>query len=296
MRVAVLGATGTIGRALVPALASAHDVIAISRRGQQSGLERVTSVGLDVSDADALRSALGGVDVVYHLVHSLGSPDFEARDRRVADAVARASSQAGVAQIVYLGGLGDESASLSPHLRSRAETGARLELGDVPVTTLRAAMIIGPGSAAFETIVALVRRLPGMICPRWVSVETQPVALDDIVRYLVGVAGLEGSHAEQFDVGGPEVMTYRTMIERIAVVLGRRPLIVEVPILTPRLSSLWLHLVTPVRAAVARPLIEGLRHPTIVENDRIRTLLPIELTTFDTAVRRTLAAAAPAPP
>jgi uncharacterized protein YbjT (DUF2867 family) len=296
MRVAVLGATGTIGRALVPALAREHDVIAISRRGQQPRLERVTSVGLDVSDADALRSALAGADVVYHLVHSLGSPDFEARDRRVADAVARASSDAGAAQIVYLGGLGDESASLSPHLRSRAETGARLERGDVPVTTLRAAMIIGPGSAAFETIVALVRRLPGMICPRWVSVETQPVALDDVVRYLVGVASLETSYAERFDVGGPEVMTYRTMIERIAVVLGRRPLIIEVPVLTPRLSSLWLRLVTPVQAAVARPLIEGLRHPTIVEDDRIRKLLPIELTTFDTAVRRTLAAEAPAPP
>ena len=127
-----------------------------------------------------------------------------------------------------------------------------------------------------------------MICPRWVSVETQPVALDDVVRYLVGVAGLEQSIARRFDVGGPEVMTYRTMMERIAVVLGRRPLIVEVPILTPRLSSLWLHLVTPVQASVARPLIEGLRHPTIVEDDRIRELLPIELTTFDTAVRRTL--------
>jgi len=295
MRVAVLGATGTIGRALVPALAHEHDVIAISRRGLQPGPERVTSVGIDVADFAALRPALDGVDVVYHLVHSLGSPDFEARDRRAADAVARASSDAGVAQIVYLGGLGDESASLSPHLKSRAETGARLELGDVPVTTLRAAMIIGPGSAAFETIVALVRRLPGMICPRWVSVETQPVALDDVVRYLVGVAGLERSIARRFDVGGPEVMTYRTMMERIAVVLGRRPLIVEVPILTPRLSSLWLHLVTPVRAAVARPLIEGLRHPTIVEDDRIRELLPIELTTFDTAVRRTLEAEAGTP-
>lgn len=295
MRVAVLGATGTIGRALVPALAREHDVLAISRRGLQPGLERVSSVGLDVADVAALRPALDGVDVVYHLVHSLGSSDFEARDRRVADAVARASSDAGVAQIVYLGGLGDESASLSPHLESRAETGARLELGDVPVTTLRAAMIIGPGSAAFETIVALVRRLPGMICPRWVSVETQPVALDDVVRYLVGVAGLEPSIAQRFDVGGPELMTYRTMMERIAAVLGRRPLIVEVPILTPRLSSLWLHLVTPVRAAVARPLIEGLRHPTIVEDDRIRELLPIELTTFDTAVRQTLEGEAPTP-
>ncbi len=227
---------------------------------------------------------------MYHLVHSLGASDFEERDRRAADAVAAAAARAGAAQIVYLGGLGDDRASLSAHLRSRAETGERLEAGNVPVTTLRAAMIIGPGSAAFETVVALVRRLPGMICPRWVSVPTQPVALEDVVRYLVGVAGLEAARGRRLDVGGPEVMTYREMMERIARVLGRRPLIVEVPLLTPRLSSLWLHLVTPVQASVARPLVEGLREPTVVRDDGLLRLVPFAPTPFEVAVRRTLAA------
>lgn len=292
MRVAVLGATGTIGRVLVPVLALDREVIAISRSGSSAAGERVTPHALDVSDRAALGVALAGVDVVYHLVHSLGAADFEERDRLAADAVAAAAADAGVRQIVYLGGLGDDPESSSPHLRSRAETSERLERGTVPVTTLRAAMIVGPGSAGFETIVALVERLPGMICPRWVSVATQPVALDDVVRYLVEIAGLEEALGQRLDVGGPEVMTYREMMERIAELLGRRPLIVEVPFLTPRLSSLWLHLVTPVQASVARPLVEGLRFPTVVRDERIREWLPFELTPFDTAVRAALAARA----
>ncbi len=158
----------------------------------------------------------------------------------------------------------------------------------MPVTTLRAAMVVGPGSAAFETIRALVDRLPAMICPRWVSSETQPIALRDIVTIIAGVCGNERAYGETYDVGGPEVMTYREMIERIARVRGKHPLIIEVPVLTPRLSSYWLHLVTPVNAAVARPLIEGLRNPTVAHDDRIRELVPIELTTFDTAAAEVL--------
>ncbi len=192
---------------------------------------------------------------------------------------------AGVRQIVYLGGLGDDSPDLSPHLRSRAETGARLASGSVPVTTLRAAMVVGKGSAAFETILALVDRLPGMICPRWVSTETQPIALEDIVRYLAGVAAREAMLGQSLDAGGPEVMTYREMIERIARLRGKHPLIVEVPVLTPAALLLLAHLVTPVQASVARPLIEGLRNATIAHDDRIRTLVPLELTPFDEAAR-----------
>ena len=147
-------------------------------------------------------------------------------------------------------------------------------------------MVVGRGSAAFETIVALVNRLPAMVTPRWVSTRTQPVALPDVVAYLSGVCGLDAALGADYDVGGPEVMTYREMIERIARLRGKRPLIVEVPVLTPHLSSLWLHLVTPVNAGVARPLIEGLRNETIVhDDDRIRELLPIELTSFDVAAR-----------
>jgi len=149
--------------------------------------------------------------------------------------------------------------------------------------------VVGRGSAGFETIVALVDRLPAMIAPRWVGTKTQPVALDDVVRYLAGVAQLPEALGESFDVGGSEVLTYRSMIERVARIRGRRPLIVEVPVLSPRLSSYWLHLVTPVRAGIARPLVEGMRNPTVVRDDRIRRLLPFELTPFDDAARAALA-------
>jgi uncharacterized protein YbjT (DUF2867 family) len=151
-------------------------------------------------------------------------------------------------------------------------------------------MVIGRGSAAFETILALVDRLPAMITPAWVSTPTQPIALYDIARYLAAVGGDERTFGEGYDAGGPEVMTYRQMIERVAAMRGRRPVIVEVPVLTPRLSSLWLHLVTPVQASVARPLVEGLRNPTIAREERIRDLIPLELTPFDDAVRAALAA------
>ena len=199
---------------------------------------------------------------------------------------ARESSRAGVQQIVYLGGLGADDPDASPHLRSRRKTGERLAFAGVPVTTLRAAMIVGEGSAAFETILSLVKRLPVMITPSWVSTPTQPIALDDVARYLAGVCGNEAAYGEGYDTGGPEVMSYRQMIERIAGLLGRKPLIVEVAVLTPYLSSLWLNLVTPVNASVARPLVEGLRNPTIAREERIRGLLPFELTPFHEAARR----------
>ena len=156
------------------------------------------------------------------------------------------------------------------------------------MTTLRAAVVVGRGSAAFETIVALVDRLPVMVAPRWVSTPTQPIALTDMVRYLTGVAGRTEALGESFDVGGPEIITYGEMIQQIARLRGKRPLIVEVPVLSPRLSSYWLHLVTPVRASVARPLVEGLRNPTIARDERIRGLLPFPLTSFADAARDAL--------
>jgi uncharacterized protein YbjT (DUF2867 family) len=289
--VAVLGATGVIGRALVPLLAQHEEVVVVSRRPERASHRAVRTVAADVTEADDVRRALEGSDVVYYLVHSLGSPEFAERDLAAASAVAREAERAGVAQIVYLGGLGDDGDELSPHLRSRMATARALESGSVPVTTLRAAVVVGPGSAGFETIVALVDRLPAMIAPRWVSTPTQPIALTDVVRYLVAVARHPGAIGASFDVGGPEVLTYRDMLERIARLRGRRPLIVEVPFLTPRLSSYWLHLVTPVRASIARPLVEGLRNPTVARDDRIRELFDFPLTPFDDAARVALGAA-----
>lgn len=286
MNVTVFGATGVVGRALLPLL-SAHEVTAVSRSPQdEAGVRWVVA---DAATGDGVADALAGADVVYYLVHSLGARDFEQQDREAAATVARAARDAGVGQIVYLGGLGADDPEASPHLRSRRETGEQLASTGVPVTTLRAAMIVGKGSAAFETILGLVKRLPVMITPSWVSTPTQPIALDDVGRYLAGVCGNDAAYGEGFDVGGPEVMTYRQMIERIARLLGRKPLIVEVAVLTPYLSALWLNLVTPVNASVARPLIEGLRNPTIAREERIRELLPLELTPFDEAARRALA-------
>jgi uncharacterized protein YbjT (DUF2867 family) len=287
MRVVVFGASGTIGRPLLGALARDHHVVAVSRREQRDA-GGVTWGVADATDRDSVARVLDGADVAYYLVHSLGNRDFEGQDIRAAETTAREAERAGVRQLVYLGGLGDDSVDLSSHLRSRRETGLRLASTSVPVTTLRAAMVVARGSAAFETIVALVDRLPAMLTPRWVSTRTQPVALPDVIAYLAGVCGLEPAFGAAYDVGGPEVMTYREMIERIAGLRGKRPFIVEVPVLTPHLSSLWLHLVTPVNAAVARPLIEGLRNETVVRDDRIRTLLPIDLTPFDAAARSAL--------
>ncbi len=287
MKVAVFGATGTIGTALLPALARTHDVIGLSRREQPAS--DVTWMQADANDAESVRRALEGVDVAYYLVHSLGVSDFESRDRTAAKTVAEQAARAGLSQLVYLGGLGDDSPDLSAHLRSRLETERELASGPVPLTTLRAAIVIGRGSAGFETIVALVDRLPAMVCPRWVRVRTQPIAIADIVKYLAGVCGHPEAIGESFDVGGPEVMTYREMIERVGAERGKRPLIVEVPVLSPRLSSYWLHLVTPVKASVARPLIEGLRNETVANDERIRELIPLQLTPFDEAARAALA-------
>ncbi len=289
MRVAVLGASGVIGTALLPELVREHDVVAVSRSPHPDA-DGARWLQADAMNEPSLENVFRGVDVCVYLVHSLGSRDFEAADRVAAENVARGASRAGLRQIVYLGGLGEDDPNLSPHLRSRRETAELLASGPVPVTTLRAAMVVGPKSAAFETILALVDRLPAMICPRWVNVPTQPIALQDVARYLSAVCGLEPAFGETFDAGGPEVMTYREMIERIAHRRGKRPLIIEVPVLTPRLSSWWLHLVTPVKAGVARPLIEGLRVPTVAHDTRIRELVPIDLTSFDDAVRDALSA------
>lgn len=285
MNVTVFGATGVVGRALVPLL-TGHEVTAVSRTAREE--PGVRYVVADAAGGEGVPRALERAEVVYYLVHSLGARDFEGQDRAAAETVAREAANAGVRQIVYLGGLGADGPDASPHLRSRRETGERLASAGVPVTTLRAAMIVGKGSAAFETILGLVKRLPVMVTPSWVSTPTQPIALDDIARYLAGVCGNEAAYGEGYDAGGPEVMTYRQMIERIAGLLGRRPVIVEVPLLTPYLSSLWLNLVTPVSASVARPLVEGLRNPTVAREERIRQLLPFKLTSFDEAARQAL--------
>jgi uncharacterized protein YbjT (DUF2867 family) len=288
VKVVVFGATGTVGEALLPELAGEHEVTAVSRSADEASRDRVRWVRGDVEDAESVERALEGAQVAYYLVHSLGTTGFEDRERRSADNVARAAENAGVGQIVYLGGLGEDSDDLSPHLRSRRDTERRLAAGSVPATTLRAGMVVGKGSAAFETIAALVDRLPVMILPRWAKTPTQPIALADVVRYLAGVCGNEEAVGQTYDIGGPDVMSYAEMISRISRLKGKAPYLVEVPVLTPWLSALWIELVTPARADVARPLVEGLRNPTVATEERIRELVFFELTRFDDAARAAL--------
>jgi uncharacterized protein YbjT (DUF2867 family) len=290
MKVIVFGATGTVGAALVGALPADHDVTAVSRSHRESLAEQGPRwVRADVDDEQSVARAMKDAEVAYYLVHSLGQAGFEERERRSADGFARAAEKAGLRQLVYLGGLGDDADDLSPHLRSRRDTERRLASGSVPLTTLRAGMVIGSGSAAFETIAALVDRLPAMILPRWAKTPTQPIALADVVRYLVGVCGKEEALGQTYEVGGPEVMSYADMIRRVGRIKGRSPRLVEVPLLTPWLSALWIELVTPARADVARPLVEGLRNPTIATDERIRSLIPFDLIPFDEAARAALA-------
>ncbi len=226
-------------------------------------------IGCDVRKADVLEPetldpALEGVDVAYYLVHSMGrgsNGDFAARDKAGAENFAAAAAAAGVRRIVYLGGLGEGS----KHLASRHATAAALRAGDVPVTYFRAAAVIGAGSESFRTIFYLVRRLPLMITPRWVTVRTQPIAVGDAVTFLAAASDPAAPLDREIQIGGPDVTTYGGMIDELARALGRRPpLRLTVPVLTPGLSSLWVGLVTPVDAGVARPLIEGLSTETVV--------------------------------
>lgn len=298
--IAVTGASGYVGARLVPLLlAAGYRVRALVRHPDKlAGRPWRNDPRLEVSTADllapqSLSAALGGVKAVYYLVHSMaeGKGTFVAADRSAAHNLAVAAAANGVERIVYLGGLGDENeAALSPHLRSRAEVAAVLRAGTVPVTTLRAGVILGSGSASFEILRYLVERLPVMITPRWVDTPCQPIGIRNVLTYLVEVLRHPETAGESFDIGQEEVVSYRRLMEIYAEEAGlRRRLIVPVPLLTPRLSSLWIHFVTPVPAQLARPLAEGLRNPVPCRDTRIRPLIPQELLPVREAIRRALA-------
>ncbi|MEV7210274.1 MULTISPECIES: SDR family oxidoreductase [unclassified Streptomyces] len=285
LRCLVTGATGYVGGRLVPELLDAgHRVRCLARSPHKlrdhPWAGRAEVVRGDVTDADSVAAAMEGVDVAYYLVHALGTgDDFEATDRRAARTFAERAEAAGVRRIVYLGGLtpaGVPEGELSPHLRSRAEVGRILLASGVPTTVLRAAVVIGSGSASFEMLRYLTERLPVMVTPSWVHTRIQPVAVRDVLRALVGSATMPEEVSRSFDIGGPDILTYREMMERYARVaeLPRR-LILPVPMLTPGLSSHWVGLVTPVPAAIARPLTESLRHEVVCgENDIVRYVPP----------------------
>ncbi len=282
LRCLVTGASGYIGGRLVPELLAAGYSVRCMARDPGKLSDRPWSADIEVAVADALegtavRRALEGVDVAYYLIHSLGTgASFEKRDREAAGIFADAAKSAGVKRIVYLGGIvsGDGS-GLSPHLRSRAEVGDILLGGGVPAAALQAAVIIGSGSASFEMLRYLTERLPVMVTPKWVGTRIQPIAVYDVLRYLVGCAALPPDVSRRFDIGGPDVLTYAEMMRRYSGVAGLRPrVLIPVPLLTPRLSSLWVGLVTPVPAGLARPLVESLRNEVVCSEHDIAGYVP----------------------
>jgi uncharacterized protein YbjT (DUF2867 family) len=294
MRVLVTGATGFVGGRLVPRLlAAGHDVTVLVRDAQRyDPPEGVTVVEGDLLDPDSLSAADLEADAAYYLIHSMRTgSDFAERDRRAARNFVALADAAGIDRVVYLGGLGEEGEQLSTHLRSRREVEAILAGGEAELTTLRAAIIIGAGSASFEMIRQLADRLPVMVTPRWVNTRCQPIAIDDVLAYLVGVLDHPETAGETYEIGGPDVLTYADILRRTAALLGHSLWIVPVPVLTPRLSSYWVGLVTDVPASVARPLIDGLRNPVVVVDDRLQELLAIDRTPFEVAVERALGGA-----
>ena len=293
-RVLVLGASGYVGSHLIPRLVErGHEVRAAGRRPEAlaaRGWQGVETVRVDALDPGSLAEAFEGIELVYYLIHSMASgKDFPELDRRAATHVREAGATAGVGRIIYLGGLQPREAA-SAHLDSRRETGEVLRSGPVPVTEMRAGIVVGPGSAAFEVIRDLVYHLPVMVTPRWVDSVTQPIALDDLIDYLVRLPETETAGGI-YDVGGPETLRYRDMLTRFARVIGKRLLIVRVPVLTPRLSSYWLDLVTAVPTSVARPLIDGLRHDLVIDPGAdLAGSIPLPLHTYEEAVRAALEA------
>ena len=290
LTVLVTGATGFIGRRLAPALvAEGHRVRAMTRRPEQYD-GAGDPVGADVHDPATLAPALEGVDVAVYLVHSLADEDFERKDAEAALAFGRAAAAAGVRQLVYLGGLGADDGELSAHLRSRREVERLLAEGGVPVTTLRAAIIVGHGGISWELTRQLVKNLPAMVVPRWVRTRTQPIALDDVIRYLVGVVGNEKAYGRVLEIGGPDRLTYLDMLQVAAKEMtGREVPIVPVPVLTPRLSSYWLALVTDVDVTTGRNLIDSMGTEVVVTDDAAREIVPFEPMAYADAVRLALA-------
>jgi uncharacterized protein YbjT (DUF2867 family) len=292
MRILIVGASGYIGGRLIPLLqARGHDLVLMSRdaRPLAARFPEAEVVGADLLDPSTLGPALEGIEAAYYLAHSMaaGERGFAERDRQAARNFAQAAARAGVSRIVYLGGLGDDSADLSHHLASRHETGAELAAHGVPVTEFRAAVIIGSGSASFEILRHLTERLPIMITPRWVGTRCQPIGVRDVLDYLAGAL----EHPETtgvVEIGGPDVLSYGDMMRTYARLRGLRRLMIPVPVLTPRLSSYWVNLVSPVPAGIARPLIEGLRNEVVVHDPGPAAAIGIHPLTYSEALQRAI--------
>ena len=279
-RVLLTGATGYVGGRLLTVLEARGVRLRCLTRRPEFLAPRVAAdtevVEGDLLDLASLRRAMMGIDCVYYLVHSMGSgPRFEEQDRRAAEQLAQVARDASVRRIIYLGGLGDSQHTLSPHLRSRQEVGEILRSSGIPVVEFRASIVIGSGSLSFEMVRALVERLPLMTTPRWVSVPAQPIAITDLLDYLMAALKIPLDGSRIFEIGGADRVSYDQLMREYARQRGLRRLMIPVPVLTPWLSSRWLGLVTPLYARVGRILIESIRHPTVVTNDEALTTFPI---------------------
>jgi uncharacterized protein YbjT (DUF2867 family) len=264
-----------------------HDVVAMTRNPAGSAGAGMP-IHADVHDPHTLGAAMAGCQAAYYLVHSLSDADFEHKDAAAAAVFGEAAARAGLQRIIYLGGLGDDKDALSAHLRSRREVEKLLGSAGVPVTVIRAGIIVGHGGVSWELTRQLVEHLPVMITPRWVVTRTQPIAVDDVVRYLLGVLALPEAAGQVFEIGGPEVLQYITMLRRVAAIEGRPLPILPVPLLTPRLSSLWLALVTDVDTATGRALVDSMTNEVVVRDQSIRDLIPFDPMPYDDAVRKAL--------
>jgi len=289
LTVLVTGASGFVGSHLATALVEAGHRVRAMTRHPDTYRGAGEAVRGDVSDPASLAEAMVGVDAAYYLVHSLDDDDFERKDAAAGRMFSAAANQAGVERIIYLGGLGRDDQDLSAHLRSRREVERLLAAGDVPVTVLRAAIVIGHGGISWEITRQLVDHLPAMVVPHWATTRTQPIALDDVVRYLVGVLEPAEARGRTYDVGGPEVLTYAEMMQRVSrITKGHSLPMLAVPLLTPRLSSHWLALVTDVDTATARNLVDSMSNEVVADNNSIRDLIPGRPMSYDEAVRQAL--------
>ena len=287
--VLVTGATGFVGGRLVPELVERGFRVKAMTRHPDTYDGPGEPVGGDVFDPGTLAEPLEGVDVAVYLVHSLDDDDFERKDAEAARAFGLAAAASGTRQITYLGGLGKDGDDLSPHLRSRREVERLLGESGVPVTVLRAAIVVGAGGISWEMTRQLVKNLPAMVVPKWAATRTQPIALDDVVRYLAGVVGVEEAFDRTFEIGGPEVLSYTEMLQQAAEVMtGHRVPIVTVPVLTPKLSSYWISFVTNVDTTTGRNLIDSMGTEVIVTDHAIRDVVPGEPITYAEAVRRAI--------
>jgi len=284
----VAGASGFVGRRLCVALDRAgRDVVAMTRN--PAGYQGAgTAARGDVHDPVTLEPAMAGCQAAYYLVHSLQDADFERKDAAGAAAFGEAAARAGLRRIVYLGGLGDDADNLSAHLRSRRQVEKLLGVGGVPVTVIRAGIIIGHGGVSWELTRQLVEHLPVMITPRWVATRTQPIAVGDVVQYLAGVLEPPEAAGRVYEAGGPEVLQYSTMLRRVAAIEHRPLLLLPVPLLTPWLSSLWLTLVTDIDPGTGQALIDSMVNEVIVRDQSITDLVSLQLMSYDDAVRAAL--------